>query len=130
VVDLDPVQNEIIDWLQKHETPEKKHQKEVMRMTSTIDVSSSMAQNAGKREEIEGGEEGLTEWFKTHDVSVDDIPWNCPRSREARVFVCQRRAKVLHFMVSAHRGPLRFLQFYAGFWDMFGAMSWNILVKP
>jgi hypothetical protein len=58
----------------------------------------------------------------------EDIPLNCPESRRRRIFVCEKRCKVLHYMAQSYATYIdAYIGYYGGFWQVFGQMSWTVI---
>ena len=70
----------------------------------------------------------LMEFFSNTSLSIGDIPLNCDESARRGVFVCERRARVLHFMAGSHSVDNAFMQYYAGFWRAYADLGWNLLL--
>lgn len=68
------------------------------------------------------------QFFKDRNLKFADVSLNCPESIEKKIFVCTRKAKVLHFMAGTYM-DYNFLSYYAFHWDMYKDLSWNIISK-
>jgi len=69
------------------------------------------------------------EHFSSAAITVEAVPLNCEAAVQRQVFACERRAKILHFMAQAHSGDYSFLRYYAGFWEVFKSLSWQVLTN-
>ena len=70
----------------------------------------------------------LMDYFSSRRLSVGDIPLNCDESARREIFVCERRASVLHYMGGSHTVEHGFMQYYSGFWKAFADLRWNLLM--
>ena len=61
-------------------------------------------------------------------VTDTDIPLNCPESIARRVFVCEARPKVLHFMAKSYSVDNVFWGYFAGFWKAYARLGWDGVV--
>lgn len=64
-----------------------------------------------------------------YPVMASRVPLNCPASIEKHVFVCSKRAKVLHYMAQSYAVYSDVLQYYANFWNTYVSLSWNIILE-
>ena len=61
-------------------------------------------------------------------VTDTDIPLNCPESAARRVFVCEARPKVLHFMAKSYSVDNVLWGYFAGFWKAYARLGWDGIV--
>jgi hypothetical protein len=64
----------------------------------------------------------------SHDIVkyVEDIPLNCERSASHNMFVCESRAKILHFMAQTYQ-DYDFVRYFSQFWKMYQKLAWNLV---
>jgi hypothetical protein len=66
------------------------------------------------------------EFFKSNMYTTNDIPLNCDESKNDNIFVCTKRASVLHFMAQSYNEN-DFMRYYSGFWDSYSNLSWSLI---
>lgn len=65
-------------------------------------------------------------FFQSNQRRLDDVDLNCAESRRKKIFVCPKKAKVLHFMSGTYNS-YNFLLYYSFYWDMYKLLSWTLL---
>ena len=63
--------------------------------------------------------------------SMTQVPLNCAASRARKMFVCEKTARVLHFMASSYSSGtgegLGALRYYQNAWDYYAKMEWMVI---
>lgn len=67
-----------------------------------------------------------TDFFQTMGMTLEDIPLSCENSRRHNIFVCEDRAKIIHYMAKSYRNNHQF-HYYDGVWEFFEMLSWNFV---
>ena len=61
------------------------------------------------------------------NLTFAHIPLNCPQSELKKIFACNKKAKVLHFMAQSYKEYIsEYLLYYSSFWRSYNEMSWEI----
>jgi len=79
-------------------------------------------------------------WEKLQLVDSDmkpegawDVPLNCDRSRERNIFVCEKTARVLHYMAGSYsdgsEAGVGVMQYYHNAWSFYYNLGWAMLNK-
>ena len=69
------------------------------------------------------------DYFRENYVDLNNIPYNCEESRKSSIFVCEKKAKVIHFMAQSYKnGIYNFAHYYSFFWESYNDLKLESLL--